>query len=94
MKIEWSSQAYTSLVAIFDYIAKEDYNAAANLLDHVESATSSLIKHRGLGRPGRVTGTRELILADSPYIVVYQVTQDNVFILDVLHGARKWPENF
>jgi toxin ParE1/3/4 len=46
-----------------------------------------------IGRQGRVGGTRELVVQGTPYIVVYRV-HDDVEILAVVHGARKWPESF
>ena len=48
----------------------------------------------GLGRPGRVPGTRELIVSGTRYIVPYRVKEDVVQIITVLHGAQKWPDRF
>ena len=48
----------------------------------------------GLGRPGRVAGTRELVVSGIPYIVPYRVKGEVVQIITVLHGAQKWPERF
>jgi toxin ParE1/3/4 len=48
----------------------------------------------GLGRPGRVEGTRELVVANTPYLVSYRVRNNVVEILRVFHGARKWPQKF
>jgi plasmid stabilization system protein ParE len=47
-----------------------------------------------MGRAGRVDGTRELIISDSPYIAVYRVLEDELEVLDVLHAARRWPDKF
>jgi toxin ParE1/3/4 len=46
------------------------------------------------GRPGRVSGTRELVVTRTPYVVPYRVQGRNIEILRVYHGARKWPEHF
>jgi toxin ParE1/3/4 len=46
------------------------------------------------GRAGRVHGTRELVIADTPFILPYRVVENTVQILRVLHGARKWPKRF
>lgn len=46
-----------------------------------------------LGRPGRVAGTRELVLPKTPYVVAYRI-MEAVEILAVMHGAREWPEGF
>lgn len=92
MIIEWSSAARSDLLAIFDYILEDNRRAAAAVLDRIEEAVSRLSEHPGIGRPGRVEDTRELVIADLPYIVPYQAQADRVFILRVLHAARKWPE--
>jgi toxin ParE1/3/4 len=47
-----------------------------------------------LGRPGRVEGTRELVVPNTPYIVAYAIIEDRVAILSVLHSARRWPDRF
>jgi plasmid stabilization system protein ParE len=39
-----------------------------------------------------VAGTRELVIARTPYIAAYQVQSDRVFILRVLHAAQAWPK--
>jgi plasmid stabilization system protein ParE len=44
--------------------------------------------HRG--RPGHVTGTRELVLSPLPYPVVYRVKDDSIEILHIYHAAQDW----
>jgi toxin ParE1/3/4 len=45
------------------------------------------------GRPGRVEGTRELVIIRTPYIVAYRIIGDTVRILRVLHSSRQWPDD-
>lgn len=92
MNIAWSSVARSDLLAIFDYILQDNPRAAGEVLDRIDEAVLRLADHPGAGRPGRVAETRELVIADLPYGVPYQVQGDRVFILRVLHTARKWPE--
>jgi toxin ParE1/3/4 len=47
-----------------------------------------------VGRPGRVPGTRELVIAHMPYIVPYRVRGEAIQILRVYHSARRWPDSF
>ena len=49
-----------------------------------------LVDHPDLGRPGRVSGTRELV-AHHNDILIYDVVGDRVRVLRVLHTARQWP---
>jgi toxin ParE1/3/4 len=45
------------------------------------------------GRPGRIEGTRELVIDRTPYIVAYRINANIVRILRVLHGSRRWPND-
>ena len=50
-----------------------------------------LARYTALGRPGRVEGTRELVVAGTPYVIPYGVRENRVEVLRVFHAARKWP---
>ena len=80
------------LQAISDTIARDRPGAAAELIERIVAAVDTLVELPGRGRPGRVMGTRELVIA--PYLVAYRVRADTVEILRVLHGAQRWPEEF
>jgi len=60
----------------------------------IQNAAEQLADHPHLGRPWRVEGRRELVIADTPFILVYRVLNNCVRILSVIHGARRWPERF
>jgi toxin ParE1/3/4 len=68
--------------------------AAARMVERIASAVDQLARYPALGRPGRVPGTRELVISGTPYIVPYRVRRDVVEILRVFHAARKWPAKF
>ena len=91
MNLEWTALAQDDLLAIADYIFRDNPAAAISVARRVRDAVSRLAEFPHLGRPGRVRGTRELVLAGTPYIVVYRVGRGSVQILRVLHGARRWP---
>lgn len=93
MKLIWSKRAIRRLAGIHDYIAKDSTEAAARVGQALESARY-LERFPLIGRPGRVDGTRELVIAGLPYIVPYRVIDDTVQILSVIHTSRRWPERF
>jgi addiction module RelE/StbE family toxin len=74
-----------------DYIAQDNPAAAARTVELIIRAVDELKRYPAMGRPGRVLGTRELVIAGTPYIVPYRVRKANVEVLRVFHGARKWP---
>jgi toxin ParE1/3/4 len=74
-----------------EFIAQEDPRAARRVVLRVEEAVSRLANHPNLGRAGRVPGTRELIVPDTPYLVPYRVHAHRIDILRVFHSRRRWP---
>ena len=77
---------------IRSYIESENPGTARAVVLRIIERIETLRAHPALGRPGRVSATRELVITGLPYIVVYQVRRDAVVVLRALHAARRWPE--
>ena len=92
MRIEWTSFALANASEIYEYIRKDNASAAVRVLRNIRGATEVLRKQPLLGRPGRILGSRELIVTGLPYVILYQVKDDRVEVLSVLHGKQRWPE--
>lgn len=91
MNIEWLPEAARNLTTQIDWIAERDPWAAIDVGDAVHDAVSRLGAYPTIGRPGRVTGTRELVVVGTPYVVVYRIERTVVLVLRILHGAQRWP---
>lgn len=91
MRVRWLRTALRNLEHEAAYIANDDPMAAARAVDRVRRAIDHLSDHPEIGRPGRVAGTRELEVAGTPYVIPYRVRHDQIEILRVFHGARRWP---
>ncbi len=91
MKIKWSPEAAADFAGIVAYIHERNPSAADRVAHTMYDSADSLQSFPNRGRPGRVGGTREVILAPLPFIVVYRVKRDVVEIARVLHGAQRWP---
>ena len=94
MRLRWTRRAERDLDEIAEYIG-QDHPAAAvrvvlELIEHVETAVP---RHPAIGRPGRVLGTRELVIAGLPYIIAYRIRGRDVEVLRVLHTSRRWPSD-
>ncbi|WP_205527239.1 type II toxin-antitoxin system RelE/ParE family toxin [Solimonas sp. K1W22B-7] len=74
-----------------EYIAADNPQAAVATVIHIQRTVALLADNPGLGRAGRVAGTRELIVPDTPYIVPYRVRGKDIDILRVFHARRRWP---
>jgi toxin ParE1/3/4 len=93
-RVRWTSPALADLDSIQDYIAERNPAAASRLVNDILDRTEELLSaNPELGRPGRVAGTRELVLADTSYVIAYRLTE-TIEVLAVMHGAREWPESF
>ena len=91
MRVKWLQAARANLDAEAQYIARDSPSAAARMVISITEAVERLRDFPALGRPGRVMGTRELIVPGTPYMVPYRVRGNGLEILRVFHAARKWP---
>jgi toxin ParE1/3/4 len=87
MSIKWTKTALGSVDEIASYIAKDNPTRATSFVLELQAAVTKLQAHSGMGRAGRVPGTRELILHKN-YIAIYRVRGDDVEILRLHHAAR------
>ena len=85
MTVKWTRKALDNL---------DTPMAAAKIATKIWDAVQMLSDQPGMGRPGRVPGTRELVVAGLPYVLPYVEKDGNVFILRVMHTSMKWPEKF
>jgi toxin ParE1/3/4 len=96
MKVRWTEAAASNWEQAFEYIAQDNLNAALAIAGKIIELTEMLAVHPHAGRPGRIAGTRELVISDSPFILAYGVDAgaDVIWIYAVYHGRRRWPERF
>jgi toxin ParE1/3/4 len=94
MKVRWTLPAAGQLHEIFDYIAAANLPAARRTVERIRQAIRIASTLPSSGRPGRVAGTRELIVPGTSYLVAYKVDANFLHVLAIWHGARPWPESF
>ena len=95
MQVSWTIPALTDLDQIQDHVALESPTIAYRLVNDLINRTEQLLSSNPMiGRRGRVSGTRELVVAKTSYIVVYRVGTTRIDVVAVVHGAREWPESF
>jgi addiction module RelE/StbE family toxin len=91
-RLHWTRRALRRLDSIGSYIAADNPDAAEKVVSRLVSATQLLVQNPALGRPGRIPGTRELVLVDIPYIIAYRVERGAIELLTVMHTSQQWPE--
>jgi toxin ParE1/3/4 len=93
MIITWSDEALDDLRSLHDYISADNPIAAQKLaMAIVNAIETNLPGNPQIGRPGRINGTRELVITNTPCIVPYRVKSGVIQVLRVYHGARRWPD--
>jgi toxin ParE1/3/4 len=91
MKVVWSRRAIRHLIELRKHIEKDSERNAALVAGRILRAVPILQSHPEIGRPGRVVGTRELVVPDTPYVIPYRVRRERLELIAVFHGRQKWP---
>jgi toxin ParE1/3/4 len=94
VKIRWTAIAADDLKSVHEFLSERAPAHADAIVDRILSSIDVLERFPSLGRPGRLEGTRELVITGTPFIVFYRLQKSQVEILSVLHAAQKWPEAF
>ena len=91
MRIRWFGDGILDLMELRKYIADDNPPAALDVAGRIIQGVEYLRDRPAMGRPGRVEGTRELVVPGLSYIIPYRVKDNVVEVLRVLHSARRWP---
>lgn len=86
----WGDHATADVLSILDYISADDPVAAERVVEQIGDRVGNLPANPRMGRPGRVEGTRELVIPKN-YVVVYKEDPEEVVVLRVLHAKQQWP---
>jgi toxin ParE1/3/4 len=89
--VRWLKRALKQLEQEVDYLAQENPKAAAKLLKQVQQQTLLLQDHPHMGWPGRVAGTRELVMTQYSYFIPYRCKHKQIEVLRFFHTARQYP---
>ena len=91
MRLRWTPASADDLEAIADYLVRHFPSFARTTIRQIHETIASLRSMPYRGRIGREEGTRELVIARLPYIVIYRIKGEAVEILHIYHGARQRP---
>lgn len=94
MKVRYTRQALADLGEARTYIAERNPGAAAATAVRIREAIDGLTRFPERGRAGRISGTRELVIPATPFVVAFRVGDGQIDVLAIMHGARRWPGTF
>ncbi len=92
--IVWSPRAIAHLTELRAYIARDKPGAAVQTAAILLDAVERLARFPNLGRPGRVGGTRELVVPGTQYVIPDRLRGEHLEVIAVFHGRQKWPKRF
>ena len=94
LPVKWAESAWEDLDSIADYLLTEGmpFEAVEEYVKRIFKAPEHLATLPGAGKPGRMPDSREWLVKDTPYALIYTVRDDKVRILRVMHGSRQFPE--
>jgi toxin ParE1/3/4 len=93
-RIKWLKTALKNFDEEISYIASDDLAAARLVRRRIAEAVALLATHPAVGRPGRVAGTRELLVSNTRYLIPYRVRLEVVEIMRVFHASRRPPKRW
>jgi addiction module RelE/StbE family toxin len=91
MKAVWTRTAIRDLSNANEHISRDNPRAAREIALKIVDATERIIQFPEIGRTGKVSGTRELVVPGTQYLIVYCMKKKAIHFLRVLHGHQKWP---
>lgn len=91
MRLAWSEDALRDRRELVLYLAERDISAALRIDDRIVEVLAILDTYPFAGRNGRLRGTRELVITDTPFIGIYRMEDGRPVVLRILHAARDWP---
>ena len=91
VEVRFSESSLEDLRSIREYICANNEESAKKVVAHIlEQVETILVHNPAIGRAGRILRTREFVVSKYPYIVPYQVRENTIYILRILHTSRKW----
>jgi len=90
LKVEWTHPALADLIEAQNFIAREKSEAANDIARKVWKASKELGENPEIGRSGHINGTREWVVGQTPYLIVYRIKNNRLEILRVWHGKQNW----
>jgi addiction module RelE/StbE family toxin len=90
----WSRRALSRLDHIGRYVAEKNPDAASRVVQRIVTSVNFLCDFPAQGKAGRIASTREPVLVDFPYIIVYRAMGQTLEILTVMHTSQRWPTRF
>jgi toxin ParE1/3/4 len=88
VKIRYTLPALADLASILDYIASHSPQGAARVQARIQAVIDLLLIHPHIGVRTDDPSIRRLTTLPYPYLVFYEITETDIVVHAVRHGAR------
>jgi plasmid stabilization system protein ParE len=89
VNLVWRVRAEQQLRSQLAFLRKKNPHAAKRMRTRIKLRITRLRSAPFTGRPSRRHGIRELVIVGTPYIAVYQVSDDTITILEFFHASEE-----
>ena len=93
-RVEWTESAESDLDSLISYVSEESIQNAVAMDIYIRDRVRILADFQELGKSGRFHGTHELVIPQYRCVVIYEIEDETVAILRVIHGGQEWPMEF
>jgi toxin ParE1/3/4 len=93
-QVKWLRTALKNFDNEVTHVAADDQVAGRLVARRIMEAVTLLSTQPAMGRPGRVSGTRELLVPKTRYLIPYRVRRGVIEILRVFHSSRRPPKRW
>lgn len=94
MKLKWTRLSLQDMQNLYECIADDNLRAAKKIISRIREAADKVKIYPHMGKAGRASNTRGLVIAATPHIIAYMIAEKSIQIVSVVHGARRWPDSF
>ena len=92
MRVIWTKKSQIALDSIYKYISEDNEILAKKIIAYIFNTVENTVKNfPHIGRTGNVFRTREYVLSEYPYVVVYTVKNNILHVLKIIHTSMKYP---
>jgi plasmid stabilization system protein ParE len=91
VRVELADRARLDIQSIANAIAGEHPFHVKKFIARLGTTLDNLAAFPEIGRESERQGVRQIPLRGYPYVVVYQVSREAIYVTRVIHGAMDWP---
>jgi toxin ParE1/3/4 len=89
--VRWAAHFHADLKSAYDFTLERSPQGARRIVERILASVDWLADMPRAGRPGQTPDTRELVVTSTPYLIIYEVSDTDVVLLRLIHGAQRWP---